>query len=63
MSVTESTCHLHIRTVDQIFSAHQAIVAGGLARDVDNLIHERARQDLDLDDIKITIGIIPSQIF
>ena len=63
MSVSESTRHLHIKTIALVFSAPKAIVADGLARDVDNPINEGARQDLDLEAIKTTIGIIPSQIF
>ena len=42
MNVSESTRHLQIKTVDQVFSAPKAIIPN---------------------DIKTTIGIIPSQIF
>ena len=49
-------------TVDLVFSAPKGVLTEDLANNLSTAIVKRAKEEFGLDDIKITISVIPNQI-
>ena len=49
-------------TVDLVFSAPKGVLTEDLANTLSTAIVKRAKEEFGLDDIKITISVIPNQI-